>query len=181
MQAVCQLFIGPDASQQLGGGLNLGSKSAKTRVSVSVVFVVAIGRSLRHNNSEADATCPPPPHRLPDSAGAESLTLVLVFAPEAAAFEALKRGWGGSLRCVPAASHVSLICADGGGEHLLPPRFLFLSRFKSLSSIQLREDNLEPRWTAGQPAEGRDAGGVGGRSNAALIVPQRFSRLALMW
>lgn len=52
-----------------------------------------------------------------DSGGSESLTLVLVFTPEAAAFEV---GLRELLRSVSVTSNVSLICADGGGEHVLP-------------------------------------------------------------
>lgn len=56
-----------------------------------------------------------------DSGGSESLTLVLVFSPEAAAFEVVLREL---LRSVSVTANVSLIWADGGGEHVLP-LFLF--------------------------------------------------------
>lgn len=59
------------------------------------------------------------PRRPPDAAdygGSESLMLVLVFAPEAAAFEA---GLRELLHSVSVTSNVSLICANGGGERVL--------------------------------------------------------------
>lgn len=65
---------------------------------------------------------PPSVEVAADSGASESLTLVPVFAPEAAAFEV---GLGELLRSVSVTSNVSLICADGGGEHALPPFFSF--------------------------------------------------------
>lgn len=59
---------------------------------------------------------------LDDSGGSESLTLVPVFTPKAAAFEV---GLRELLRSISVTSNVSLICADSRGEHVL--LFIFLT------------------------------------------------------
>lgn len=100
-------------SQQLR--VNLGSRSAdlrrtETRFSVSVALEAAIGRSLCLTAGLLSVLRPRPPPPTTaastDSAGAESLTLVLVFTPAAAAFEV---GLRELLRSVSATSNVSLI------------------------------------------------------------------------
>lgn len=67
---------------------------------------------------------------LDDFGGSESLTLVPVFTPKAAAFEV---GLRELLRSISVTSNGSLICTDGRGEHVL--LFIFLT-LKSPSSIR---------------------------------------------
>lgn len=66
---------------------------------------------------------------LDDFGGSESLTLVPVFTPKAAAFEV---GLRELLRSISVTSNGSLVCADGRGEHVL---FIFLA-LKSPSYIR---------------------------------------------
>lgn len=78
-----------------------------------------------------------------DSGGSESLTLVLVFTPEAAAFEV---GLRELLRSVSVTSNVSLICADGGGEQVLPLFFSFLLKVFVLHPARLMTDDVRGKY-----------------------------------